>query len=135
MQGTSSPLGPDYINQILALLTAGVAQATAHAYRMMWEILLSFLAQHWLGTLVTLVCILLLAILEYLVTRRWATLGSVLYNYFYFGIMFLIGLIDGPELYANDYFPIVATLVYIVSFSIVGFILISLGIQRPYGRR
>ncbi|MDB5190003.1 MAG: hypothetical protein JWN49_329 [Parcubacteria group bacterium] len=135
MNATTSPLGPDFIKQVVDLLTIGIAQATAHAYRMMWDILLSFLAQHWLGTLITLICILLLAILEYIITHRWAALGSVLYNYFYFGLMFIIGLIGGPELYANDYFPIIATIVYLISFSIVGFILVTSGIRRPYGRR
>lgn len=135
MNATSSPLGPDFVKQMVELLTTGVAQATAHAYRIFWEILLSFLAQHWLGTLLVLIAVLVYAILLYLATGRWRVLGSVLYNYLYFFIMFLIGLIGGPELYANDYFPIIATVVYIVSFSIVGFILLTTGVRRPYARR
>lgn len=46
MNATSSPLGPDFVKQMVDLLITGVAEATLHSYRMFWEILLSFLAQH-----------------------------------------------------------------------------------------
>lgn len=132
---TSSPLGPDFIKQIVELLTTGIAVATAHTYWMFWEILLSFLAQHLLGALIALVAILGYAALLFIITGRWRVLGSVLYNYFYFGILFVIGLIGGPELYANDYFPIIATIVYIISFSVVGLILLTTGIRTSRRRR
>jgi hypothetical protein len=132
MNSTTLPLGADYIKQTIDLLTTGIAQATAHDYRIFWDILISLLAQHWLGTLTVLVVIILYAVARYLMTGRWATLGSVLYNYFYFSILFLIGLIWGPEVYANDYFPIIATIVYGISFAIVGFILLTTGVRKPY---
>ncbi|MEO6536187.1 MAG: hypothetical protein ABIT47_00710 [Candidatus Paceibacterota bacterium] len=135
MNTAPSPFGPDYIKQTVDLLTTGITQATAHDYRIGWDILLSFLAHHWLGTLGVLLAILAYAVLRYLITGRWRVLGSVLYNYVYFFIMFLIGLIGGPELYANDYFPIIATIVYVVSFTVVGFILLTTGVRSPYGRR
>lgn len=135
MNATTSPLGPDFIKEALETLMNGVAEATAHTYRVFWEMLLSFLAQHWLGTLAVLLAILGCAILRYLITGSWRVLGSVLYNYVYFFFMFLIGLMGGPELYANDYFPIVATIVYIISFSIVGFILLTTGVRSPHRRR
>lgn len=134
MNSTSSPLGPDFAKESLEILMNGIAEATIHTYRVFWEMLLSFLAQHWLGTLATLIAILAYAVVRYLITGRWRVLGSVLYNYLYFGILFTLGLIGGPELYANDYFPIIATIVYIISFSIVGFILLTTGI-RTLGRR
>jgi hypothetical protein len=132
MTSTTSPLAPDFVKESIEILTTGIAEATAHTYRMFWEILLSFLAQHLLATFAVLVFVLLAAIVEYLIIRRWAALGSVLYNYFYFGILFLIGAIFGPEVYANDYFPLVATIVYLISFSIVGFILVTTGVKRRY---
>ena len=135
MNSISTPLDPDFVKESLETLMNGVAEATIHTYRVFWEILLSFLAQHWLATLGAMIAILIYAIARFLITGRWRVLGSVLYNYFYFGILFVIGLIGGPELYANDYFPIIATIVYIVSFSIVGFILLTTGVRTHYRRR
>ena len=87
MSATSSPLGPDFIKEALETLMNGVAETTAHTYRIFWEMLLSFLAQHWLGTLAILLAILGSAILRHLITGSWRVLGSVLYNYVYFFIM------------------------------------------------
>jgi hypothetical protein len=87
---STSPLGPDFIKQTIDLLTSGIAQATAHWYRVFWDIFIAFLFQHWFATFIVLVAVFLYALARYLITGRWAVLGSVLYNYFYFGILFLI---------------------------------------------
>lgn len=130
-EATTSPIQA-YTKQIVDTMLNSFAEGTLWAYRMLWDALLTFLAENWLITLLFLFFVLVAAIVRYLTTGRWKTLGSVLYTYFYFGIMFLIGLIGGPDVYASDYFPIVGLVVYIISFSIVGFILISTGIRRPY---
>jgi len=57
-------------------------------------------------------------------------LGSVLYNYFYFGILFVITLIFGPDVFANDWFKIVLFIIYVVCFISVGKLLKKAGIRR-----
>ena len=130
-EATTSPVH-EYAKQIVDAMLNSFTEGTLWAYRMLWDALLTFLAQNWFITLLFLTIVLVAAIVRYFMTGRWKTLGSVLYTYFYFGIMFIIGLIGGPDVYASEYFPVVGLVVYIISFSIVGFILMTTGIRRPY---
>jgi len=79
-----------------------------------------------------LVLVLVAATVRAVTTGRWGWLGSVLYNYLYFGTLFVIGLIWGPEIFANDYFEIALVILYIVCFSLVGVILTKTGLRRPF---
>ncbi len=121
MNSTStSPLGLDFPKQVVTMLFKAVDEGTKQAYRMIWSAIKEILVSHWGMVIIALVFILLLATVEYLVTRRWAMLGSVLYNYLYFGILFLIALIFGSDVFASDWFKIVLFIVYVVCFILVG---------------
>lgn len=104
--------------------------ATAKAFRMIWDIGIAYLAQHWIAALIGLLAIFIVALIRAFVTGRWAMLGSVVYNYLYFGTLFLIGSIWGPELFANDYFKIVLVILYVVCFILTGKFLSKIGVRR-----
>ena len=109
------------------------AKATADAYRMIWDAGMAYLAAHWLLVIGVLIGILILAILRYLITGRWAVLGSVLYHYLYFGILFLVGLIKGPEVFVSDYFEAAcAIILYPLCYLAVRKILEVTGIRTRY---
>ncbi len=91
---------------------------------------MTHLAQHWIAILVGLLAIFVVALVRAFVTGRWAMLGSVVYNYLYFGTLFLIGSIWGPELFANDYFKIVLVILYVVCFILTGKFLSKIGVRR-----
>lgn len=127
---STSTLLSDLPQQVIALLMNAVDEGTKKAYHMMWDILINFLTQHWLLVIGALTFFLLLAVVEYFSTGRWAMIGRVLYSYIYYGILFLTGLIFGPEIFANDWIDLLLFLVYVVSFIWVGMILNGTGIRR-----
>lgn len=121
MISTTSPaFGPDYVKELIPWMIQQFGIATEKAFRMFWDIGMTYLAQHWIAVLVGLFLIFMLALIRAFITGRWAMLGSVVYNYLYFGTLFIIGLIWGPELFANDYFKIVLAILYVVCFILTG---------------
>ncbi len=129
MNATSTPFGPEFVKELIPWFLNMIDQSQKQAYQMIWSAVIQLLMEH--GGLVIgfLAFILLLAIFEYFMTRRWTMLGSVLYSYIYWGIIFLITLIFGPDIFANDWFKIVLVIVYGLSFYLVGQILKETGIR------
>lgn len=130
MTATSTPFGQQFYKSLIDQMYQAVDNGTKMAYHMMWNALITFLMQDWLLVLGILTLFLVVAILKFLTTGRWTMLGSVLYNYTYYGILFLIGLIFGPEVFANDWIDLLLFVVYIISFTWVAIVLSSTGIQR-----
>jgi len=131
MISTSTPLGIDFPKQIVSLLLNTINESTKQMFRVMWNIFMSLLVEHWKAVIIVLFTVLIYAIIRALLGHWWV-LGNVLYNYFYFGILFIIGLIWGPEVFANDYFKLVLVIVYIVCFTLVGIILNKTGLRRKF---
>lgn len=131
MSPTSTPLfGPDFVKELIPWMLARIGEETAKAFRMFWDIGMMYLAQHWVAILVGLFAVFVTALIRAFVTGRWAMLGSVVYNYLYFSVLFLIGTIWGPEVFANDYFKIVLAILYVVCFIITGKLLTKIGVRR-----
>ncbi len=130
MTATSTPLGTDFPKQVVELLLNAINEGTKQAARMLWSILTTFLSEHWIAVLVGLFAIFIFALVRAFTTGRWAMLGSVAYNYLYFGALFLIGTIWGPEVFANDYFKVVLVILYVVCFVITGKFLSKIGVRR-----
>lgn len=125
---TTTGFKADLYKDLLTPLRDSIEEGTKHAYRMLWDVFIDLLISHWLLVLSFLGVILLAAFVRYVVTGRWAVLGSVLYSYFFWGTMFLIGFSFGPEVYANDYFPIVSLVLWPISYLAAGSILWRIGI-------
>lgn len=128
MTATSTPV--DMVIGIVSQIPQLFDNALKGAYRMMWDLLINFLTHNWLLVLGLLTLFLVLAIIELFLTGRWAMLGRVLYSYTYYGILFLVGLVFGPEIFANDWVALLLLLVYAVSFVWVGVVLNRTGIRR-----
>lgn len=120
MGTTTQPLGPEFASQMITMLFNGIQEGTIKAYQMLWGILITHLKAHWLGVGEILLGFLVLAFLVFLFTGKWAMLGSVLNRYFFFGTLFIVGLIFGPSIYASDYFEIVIAAVGLIVFIVVG---------------
>ncbi|MEI8339493.1 MAG: hypothetical protein WCF94_02400 [bacterium] len=96
----------------------------------LWIILITFLKQNWLIITIIVSIVVIISTLKAL-SGYWGTLGSVLYNIFYFGILFVLALIFGPEIFiSNWYEPLCAIILYPLCYYIVGKILNSFGIVR-----
>ncbi len=132
---TTSPLGIDFPKQVVNLLLKGFDDGKKHAAHVLWDTGMSILGQHWIAIVLVLVVVLFLSGLQAFTTRWWGWFGSVLYHYFYFGTLFIIGLIWGPEVFVSDLFGVLAVILYIVCFLLVGKILSETGIHRGLPRR
>lgn len=132
MNATSTPFGPDFVKELIPYMLQVFDDGTRKAYRMIWDIFMSFVIENWIAILVVLVLLLLVAFVRAL-AGRWGMLGSVLYNYLYFGILFVYGLVRSPESFVSDYFEIVCALIlYPVCYFTVGVILDKLGVRRRF---
>lgn len=109
-------------------------------YRMVWKFILDFISQHTLYVISILVIVFAIAFLDYKFTGKWRSLGRVLYNYFYFGILFIVTLIFGPEMFANPFMALGTLALYFLCYHVlVRKALIGLGVPvkdtRPTGFR
>lgn len=129
---TTSPLGQDFPRQMVSMILDAFNEGEKQAYRMIWEGFKQFAVEHWGWILIGLAGLLLLAIFEYLVTRRWAFLGSVLYHYFYLSFLLVLTLIFGPEIYASEWMKLVLFIVYVICYVLVGKVLTKSGVRKRY---
>lgn len=119
--------------QLLSIIDA-LNEGTKQGARMAWQVLMSILADHWIVVTVLLLAVLLIAILEALL-GRWGMLGKALYHYLYFGILFIVGLIWGSDIFVSNLFSIFCTLMlYPLCYWITGRILVKMGFIRSAGR-
>lgn len=110
-------------NTVVSLLIDNLEQGTKDAVNMIWSGLIAYLSDHWIvfGLIVFLIFIV---VTIKAMLGRWGALGSFLYNLIYFGTLFLVGLIWGPEVFLNDWFGFFTALVlYPATYLLVGWIL------------
>ncbi len=130
MNSTSTPLGADFPKQVVELFFNAIDEGTRQAARMLWHILTTFLSEHWLAVLFILFVVFVAVTLKAMM-GRWGSLGSFLYNFFYFGILLIIGLIWGPEVFVDDYFNAAcAVILYPICYVVTGMILEKMGVRR-----
>lgn len=120
----------DFPKQMVQTILHGLDEGERNAYRTVWMWTEQFVAEHWGLILAVLGFILLLAIIEYLITRRWAMLGSVLYHYFFAICLIIITMIFGPEIYAGAWSKVILFLVYVLCFWLVGRFLEKVGAKK-----
>jgi hypothetical protein len=89
-----------------------IDQATKSIYQFYWHALLSFLSKYTLYIIIFSLSIFILSLIIYKITGRWAMLGSILYWYLYFGILFFVGLIWGSGIFVNNIFNLICTIFF-----------------------
>lgn len=118
----------DLINNILSTYDVLLRKI----YHSAWDIFMSTIKEHWLLILSILFGILIISIIIALM-GRWGFFGSLMYNYLYFGVLFILGLIKGPEVFLNEYFEFFCILLlYPVCYKIVGIILDKTGLKNQF---
>jgi len=131
MIGNTTPLD---INSVAPwLLNTMFVEAPKEASKLLWyEVLMPILKEHWLSIGILLFIIFFLVTIKAMLGRWWS-LGSFLYNFLYLGILFIIGLIWGPEVFVSDWINFFTTLIlYPVCYWIVGWILDKTGLKRSW---
>ncbi len=130
MSPTTTPqLGAEFPKQVVNLLMDSFEKGIVQAAQMLWDILLAFLFEKWFWVLLTLFVLFVFVTLKAMM-GRWGSLGSFLYNFFYFGILLIIGLIWGPEVFVDDYFNTAcAVILYPTCYVLSGMILNKMGVR------
>lgn len=130
MNASSTPLGADFPNEMVEMMIQSFEDGSKWAARMLWDILMTFLAENWLWVFLGLLAVFILVSFK-AILGRWGSLGSFLYHLFYFGTLFVIGLIWGPEVFTEDIFNAAcAVILYPICFLLVRFILDKTGLRR-----
>ncbi|OHE25025.1 MAG: hypothetical protein A2Z84_01260 [Tenericutes bacterium GWA2_35_7] len=135
MNSTTTQPVPEFLKDLVPQIIHMFDEATRSAYRMLWKIFMSFVIEHWLAILIVLIIVFLIS-LAFAIMGSWGMLGSVLYHYLYFGILFIAGLIKGSDIFVSEYFEIFcAIILYPVCYYTVGTILDKTGIHKRSLRR
>ena len=103
---TTSPLGIDFTKQLALSLINTVDEATKQFARTAWTITTSFLLEHWFFVMGGFILLLLFFLLK-AVLGQWGSLYSLTYWTLYAVIVFIIGLIWGPDALVSDIFHVV----------------------------
>lgn len=123
---TTTLLPPDFIKDLFVV----VDESTKQTYQSLWNVLMSFLVDYLIIISIVLVVIFIIAVIMALF-GRWGMLGKVLYSYIYFGILLIIGLIWGSNIFVSDFFHLLCTIIlYPICYWIVGIILNKTGLKR-----
>ena len=93
--------------------------AQVQAYQALWDGLILFLSSNWLLVTGLLLFFLITSFIK-AINGRWGMFGSIAYNYLYWGILFITGLIFGPKIFANTFIDILYFLLYLVCYWLVG---------------
>ena len=124
-------MNPDFIKQMPTWFLNTIQEATIKDIQIAWSWAMSYLLAH-----LWIVISILLIVLVYAVFRafmgHWWVLGSVLYNYLYWGSLLIFGLIWGPEIFASTYVDIGLFILYVLCYVAVGRILNKTGLREHF---
>lgn len=113
---------------IIQYLFKVINDSQAQAYQALWDGLILFLSSNWLSVTGLLLFFLAASFIRAL-NGRWGMFGSIAYNYLYWGILFVAGLIFGPKIFANMLIDILLFILYIICYRLVGKILNGLHLR------
>lgn len=129
MTPTTTPL-LEFVQSMPTLFINAFEEGMKQGAHLLWSALMTVLSQHWQFIMGAIFVIFIIATLKAMI-GQWGMLGSALYNFFYFGTLFIVGLIWGPEVFLNDYFNFACSIIlYPVCYFLVGWILRKTGILR-----
>jgi len=132
MIATTTPLGTDFVKEIVSMFIKTINDSQLYWARIFWSEFLLFLGKHWIPILAILIILIIIAIIKALM-GYWGMLGSILYHYLYYGILLIIGLIWGADIFVSDLFHEICTIIlYPVCYVLVRIILDKTGLRRKY---
>jgi len=130
MNSTTTLMTKVWAQDVLNLFLQDINKAQLHDAQLFWSALLVLLARYWLPIVGFLLFMLLVAIAEALM-GRWGMLGSILYHYLYYSILFIVGLIWGSSVFVSDFYHEACTLIlYPICYFVTGVILDKFNLRK-----
>jgi hypothetical protein len=119
---------PDQLTQLLDSLKKATADGISWAVHVLWSATLSSLRANWKAVIILLFVAFVVFTIKAMM-GRWGSLGSFLYNLFYFGTLFIIGLIWGPDVFLGDLFKAACTaILYPICYLLAGYVMDKMGV-------
>ncbi len=130
MNNSNTSLGTDFPKKMAEMMIQSFEDGSKWAARMLWDALMTFLDENGMWVFIGLLAVFIFVLFKAML-GRWGSFGSFLYHLFYFGTLFLIGLIWGPEIFIENIFNVICVVIlYPVCFLLVGLILDKTGLTR-----
>ncbi|SFS84753.1 hypothetical protein SAMN04487906_1881 [Zhouia amylolytica] len=107
-----------------------ILEFPANTLNFWWGIINPIIIENWYIIAIIAIIMLNIAVLKFIITGKWGALGSVLYNIFYIGIIYLIIYFFGPEIILKKYFNSISFLVYVCGFFLTRLILQMINIKN-----
>lgn len=112
-----------FTHNLIGSIPGILKKGTADGVKLLWGAIIPDLIKHWQFWMGVYFTIFFVATFEHML-GRWGTLGSILYNTFYFGTLFILGLVLGPQIFINDVFKVACTVIlYPVCYLLTGWLL------------
>ncbi len=129
---TTTPI-PDFTKEMVTQIIQAFDKLPLQTANIIWSIFISILKADWPILLLILFIIVLVATLKMMI-GHWGMFGSVIYNILYFGVLLIIGLFKGPEVFVSDFYkPFCLIILYPLCYWITGSILDL--VRNRFGRR
>lgn len=106
-----------------------INDSQVQAYQALWDGLILFLSSNWLSVVGILLFLLVVSFIK-AINGRWGMFGSIAYNYLYWGILFIAGLIFGSKIFANTFIDVALFILYLICYKLVGKILTGLHLKK-----
>lgn len=111
-----------------------INEGMAWAAHIIWDSFTAWVLEYWIYILIAYLLLLFVSLLL-LSGGKWGMFGSLSYHTLYFGILFIVGLIKGPEVFISDYFEVFCAIVlYPLCYFLTGLILNKVK-HKLYGSR
>jgi len=105
-----SPIAESFLEDFTESFINNIQETIKRGYQGIWNALISFLINNWLLILILLIAVFIVAVIVAF-SRGPRLLYKVIYNYLYFGIIFIIGLVYGSDIFVNNYFSLICIIV------------------------
>ncbi len=130
MNSTTTFSGFEFDKRLVQGSINAMEEGTKYYARIVWSISTTFLVQHWLFVMGTFVLLLFLLILKALI-GQWGSLYSLTYWTLYAVIIFIVGLIWGPEALVSDIFHVIYIIaIWPVCYFLTGWIWDRFGFRK-----
>lgn len=120
-------MGNNIGKEVLTIFEEGMKQA----YHLIWSsVIKPLLVEHWFAIFIILLVLFVVGFAKAMF-GRWGTLGSLIYNFLYFGTLLVVVLIWGTDIFTNDWFNFAcAVVLYPVCYLLSGLVLDKFEFRR-----
>jgi hypothetical protein len=116
----------DFREQVIGIINnfpKQILEGQLMLIQIFWEAIKGLLIEYWIIIIITFFILLALSIFNIYTEGRWGMLAAILYRCSYLGILLIVVLIFGLEIFVSNWIKILSLIIGIVSFELVSYFL------------